>query len=151
MVERVRQEVFEVVGRDRKPEHGDIKKLKFMKQVINKTLRLYPTVPFNVKSSLEDSVLSNGRFIPKGSLISEDAEEFDPYRWGPERVKTIRPFMFFPFHAGSRIYLGQSFAYYQAVDTMSRLIQRYTWTALEGFESKLDTDTTMPSRNGIQI
>jgi len=69
MAERVRQEVFEVVGHDRKPGHEDIKKLKLMKQVINKTLRLYPAVSFNVKSSREDDVLPNGCFIPKGSLI----------------------------------------------------------------------------------
>ncbi|KAG0230425.1 hypothetical protein BGW41_002528 [Actinomortierella wolfii] len=165
VMERVRQEVFSVVGRDRKPEHDDIKKLKFMKQVINETLRLYPAVPFNIKTCLEDDVLPNGYFIPKGSLVvhssyvthrmkeywGEDAEEFDPDRWGPERVKMIRPFMFFPFHAGPRICLGQNFAYNQAMNTLTRLMQRYTWKVVDGFEPQPESDITMYSRNGCQI
>ncbi|KAF9410171.1 hypothetical protein BGZ94_001741 [Podila epigama] len=162
---RVRQEIFEVVGYDRKPDHEDIKKLKFMKQVINETLRLYPAVPFNIKTCLEDDVLPNGYFIPKGSLVvhssyvthrmkeywGEDAEEFDPDRWGPERVKMVRPFMFFPFHAGPRICLGQNFAYNQVMNTMTRLMQKYTWKIVEGFEPKPESDITMYSRNGLQV
>ncbi|KAI8363691.1 cytochrome P450 [Mortierella sp. GBAus27b] len=165
VMERVRQEIFEVVGRERKPDHEDIKKLKFLKQVINETLRLYPAVPFNIKTCLEDDVLPNGYFIPKGSLVvhssyvthrmkeywGEDSEEFDPDRWGPERVKMVRPFMFFPFHAGPRICLGQNFAYNQAMNTMTRILQKYTWTVNPGFEPKPESDITMYSRNGMQI
>ncbi|KAF9337100.1 hypothetical protein BG006_006278 [Podila minutissima] len=165
VMERVRQEVFNVVGRDCKPDHEDIKKLKFMKQVINETLRLYPAVPFNIKTCLEDDVLPNGYFIPKGSLVvhssyvthrmkeywGEDAEEFDPDRWGPERVKMVRPFMFFPFHAGPRICLGQNFAYNQAMNTLTRLLQRYSWKVVDGFEPKPESDITMYSRNGLQV
>ncbi|KAI8603112.1 cytochrome P450 [Dissophora ornata] len=165
VMERVRQEIFEVVGRDRKPDHEDIKKLKFLKQVINETLRLYPAVPFNIKTCLEDDVLPNGYFIPKGSLVvhssyvthrmkeywGEDAEEFDPDRWGPERVKIVRPFMFFPFHAGPRICLGQNFAYNQAMNTMTRLMQKYTWRVVEGFVPMPESDITMYSRNGMEI
>ncbi|KAF9186006.1 hypothetical protein BGZ51_001372 [Haplosporangium sp. Z 767] len=165
IMQRVRQEIFDVVGRDRKPDHEDIKRLKFLKQVINETLRLYPAVPFNIKTCLEDDVLPNGYFIPKGSLVvhssfvthrmkeywGEDAEEFDPDRWGPERVKMVRPFMFFPFHAGPRICLGQNFAYNQVMNTMTRLIQKYTWKVVDGFEPKPESDITMYSRNGMQI
>ncbi|KAG0375765.1 hypothetical protein BGX24_008688 [Mortierella sp. AD032] len=165
VMDRVRQEIFSVVGRDRKPDHEDIKKLKYLKQVINETLRLYPAVPFNIKTCLEDDVLPNGYFIPKGSVVvhssyvthrmkeywGEDAEEFDPDRWGPERVKIVRPFMFFPFHAGPRICLGQNFAYNQAMNTMVRMLQKYTWKVLEGFEPKPESDITMYSRNGMQI
>ncbi|KAF9092774.1 hypothetical protein BGX27_001727 [Mortierella sp. AM989] len=165
IMKRVRQEIFDVVGRDRKPDHEDIKQLKFLKQVINETLRLYPAVPFNIKTCLEDDVLPNGYFIPKGSLVvhssyithrmkeywGEDAEEFDPDRWGPERVKLVRPFMFFPFHAGPRICLGQNFAYNQAMNTMTRLIQRYTWKVVDGFVPRQESDITMYSRNGMQI
>ncbi|KAF9168873.1 hypothetical protein BGX21_001255 [Mortierella sp. AD011] len=165
VMKRVRQEIFEVIGRERKPDHEDIKKLKYLKQVINETLRLFPPVPFNIKTCLEDDVLPNGHFIPGGSMVvhsayvthrmkeywGEDAEEFDPDRWGPERVKDIRPFMYFPFHAGPRICLGQNFAYNQTMNTITRLIQRYDWKVADGFETKIDSDITMYSRNGMQI
>ncbi|KAG0083662.1 hypothetical protein BGZ93_001673, partial [Podila epicladia] len=129
------------------------------------TLRLYPAVPFNIKTCLEDDVLPNGYFIPKGSLVvhssyvthrmkeywGDDAEEFDPDRWGPERVKIVRPFMFFPFHAGPRICLGQNFAYNQVMNTMTRMLQHYTWKVVDGFVPKPESDITMYSRNGMQI
>ncbi|KAF9197006.1 hypothetical protein BGZ50_002717 [Haplosporangium sp. Z 11] len=95
-MERVRQEVFKIVGRDRKSEHEGIKKLRFMEQVINETLQLYSAVPFSAKTCLFN------------------------------------------------------FAYNQVMNTMLRLIQRFTWTVLEGFEPKPDTDITMFSRNAIR-
>ncbi|KAF9577851.1 hypothetical protein BGW38_006676 [Lunasporangiospora selenospora] len=84
-------------------------------------------------------------------IFSVDAEEFDPDRWGPERVKMVRPFMFFPFHAGPRICLGQNFAYNQAMNTMTRMLQRYTWKVIDGFVPKPESDITMYSRNGMHI
>ncbi|KAF9580773.1 hypothetical protein BGW38_002447 [Lunasporangiospora selenospora] len=165
VMDQLWDEIQSIVGCDRKPDHDDLKKLKYMKQVINETLRLYPAVPFNIKYCLEDDVLPNGYFIPKGSMVAhssyvthrlkeywgEDSEEFDPDRWGPDRVKEIRPFMFFPFHAGPRICLGQNFAYNQAMNTLIRLMQRYTWRVVEGFVPRPESDITMFSRNGMQL
>ena len=46
---RLRQEVLSVVGPHRTPTYEDIREMKFMRAVINETLRLYPIVPFNTR------------------------------------------------------------------------------------------------------
>ena len=41
-----------------------------VRQVINETLRLYPPVPFNLRTAVKDDVLPNGYFVPAGMLMT---------------------------------------------------------------------------------
>ncbi|KAG0053286.1 hypothetical protein BGZ83_001386 [Gryganskiella cystojenkinii] len=165
VLERLNQEIDEVVGQDRVPGYDDIKKLKYQRQVVNEVLRLCPPVPFNMRQSVEEDVLPNGYYIPAKTMVSysaytthrmkeywgEDALDFDPDRWGPERVGSIKPFMFVPFHAGPRICLGQNLAYTTAQLTLTRLLQRYEVKASPGFKPDQFGDIVLFSRNGVQV
>ncbi|KAF9307750.1 hypothetical protein BGZ91_008227 [Linnemannia elongata] len=165
VLEKLYQEIVQVIGPDRVPGYEDIKKLKYQRQVINEVLRLCPPVPINPRESVEEDVLPNGYYIPAGSPVSycayathrlpelwgDDALEFDPDRWGPERVGKIRPFMFVPFHAGPRICLGQNLAYTTAQLALTRLLQRYDIKASPGFEAHQLGDIVMFSRNGVEV
>ena len=44
MFNRLREEVLSVVGPTRRPTYDDIRNMKFLRAVINETLRLYPPV-----------------------------------------------------------------------------------------------------------
>ncbi|KAF9094799.1 hypothetical protein BGX23_001576 [Mortierella sp. AD031] len=165
VIEKLNHEILQVIGPDRVPGYEDIKKLKYQKQVINEVLRLCPPVPFNPRQSVEEDVLPNGHYIPAGSAVAysaytthrlpelwgDDVLEFDPDRWGPERVGKIRPFMFVPFHAGPRICLGQNLAYTTAQLALTRLLQRYEIRKSPGFEAKQFGDIVMFSRNGVEV
>lgn len=114
---------------------------------------------------MEEDVLPNGYYVPAKCPVSysayithripelwgEDALVFDPDRWGPERVGSIRPFMFVPFHAGPRICLGQNFAYTEAQITLTRLLQHYDILAKDGFKPKPTGDIVLFSANGIEV
>jgi len=90
--------------------------LKYLKALLNESLRLYPVVPANTREATEDTTLPLGGgpdgaapiFVKKGGLVAwsvyamhrrkdyfgEDAEEFRPERWLDDSTtgkKGLRP------------------------------------------------------------
>lgn len=45
-VAKLRAEILSVVGPERAPTYDDLKSMKYLQNVMNETLRLYPVVPF---------------------------------------------------------------------------------------------------------
>ena len=62
VVAKLKEEIRQVVGssRSQRPSYEHIKNMKYLTWVINETLRLYPVVPFNVRTSLKDTTLPRG-------------------------------------------------------------------------------------------
>ncbi|KAI6039226.1 cytochrome P450 [Pisolithus marmoratus] len=147
VLKRLSAEVLTKVGSSRRPTYDDVREMKYMRAVINETLRLYAPVPFNVRASTEAAVWPgvNGGppiYIPpktripysvflmhrRKDLWGPDAEIFDPSRFLDERVKylTSNPFIFLPFNAGPRICPGQQFAYNEMSFFLVRLLQNFS-------------------------
>ncbi|PPQ75632.1 hypothetical protein CVT26_001552 [Gymnopilus dilepis] len=148
ILQRLRQEVLDVVGETRRPTFEDMKDMKYLRAVINETLRLYPAVPFNARMTNKPVVLpgkygNQPFYLPEGGrtaysvflmhrrkdLWGPDADEFDPDRFLDERLKkylTPNPFIFLPFNAGPRICLGQQFAYHETSFFLIRLLQQFS-------------------------
>lgn len=144
---RLRQEVLDVVGSsDPRPTFEQIKEMRYLRAVINESLRLMPSVPANVRQAAASSIWTGEDgiryYIPKGATIAwstiglhrrkelwgPDALQFDPDRWLDERNKKYylsNPFIFLPFHGGPRTCLGQQFALNQASFVVTRLLQAF--------------------------
>jgi cytochrome P450 len=142
------------------PTFETLKELKYLRALLNETLRLYPVVPQNSREAQEDTTLPLGGgpdgqsplFVAKGSVVGwsvyamhrrpeyygPDAEEFRPERWLDDPAtgaKGLRPgWEYLPFNGGARICLGQQFALTEASYTTVRLCQ-----AFAGIESKDET------------
>lgn len=154
VMDRLRQEVLTHVGPTSRPTFDDIRDMKYLRAVLNETLRLYPIVPFNIRESIHPATFPNPDpndkpfYIPAGTKIGysvfmmhrrndlwgPDADEFDPDRFLDERVKKYlvnNSFIFLPFNAGPRICLGQQYAYNEMSFMLVRLMQNFSSISLE--------------------
>lgn len=107
------------------PDYETLKSLKYVKWVLNESLRLFPVVPQNNRIALRDTVLPTGGgpdekspiFVPKGmpcqyslwtmhrreDFYGKDALEYRPERW--EKLRTGWEYL--PFNGGPRICIGK--------------------------------------------
>jgi cytochrome P450 len=143
---RARKEVLDMVGPTNPPTYDDLREMKYLRAVVNETLRLFPPVPFNLRQSINPTIWpsSNGTklYIPaqtrccyavffthrRQDLWGPDSLQFDPDRWLDGRLRkylTPNPFIFVPFNAGPRICLGQQFAYNELSFFLVRLLQNF--------------------------
>lgn len=110
---------------------------------MHETLRLYPSVPFNVRLALTDTTLPRGGgpdgLSPIGVLkdtpigystiimqrrpdLTPDSLSFRPERWETWQPK---PWQYIPFNGGPRICIGQQFALTEMGYTLVRILQRF--------------------------
>jgi cytochrome P450 len=113
------------------------------RNVLDETLRLVPPVPLEGREALEDDLLPNGIFVPKGCLVGyvgpaygrleklwgPDAHLFNPDRFA-DRSK-IRPYQYLAFHGGEQRCLGQQMAYREAETVLVALLSRFSFALVE--------------------
>ncbi|PIA50816.1 hypothetical protein AQUCO_01200225v1 [Aquilegia coerulea] len=114
---KVRRELADVVGPNRRLEESDIEKLHYLQAVVKETLRLHPAIPFLIpRRAVKDNIFM-GYHIPKDTqvlvnawAIGRDQDSWDdPLSFKPERFVASdidykgQHFEFIPFGAGRRI------------------------------------------------
>ena len=172
MVKKIREEVFQVIGRHGRPTFDKLKQMKYINNVLNEVLRLYPIIPFNVRAALKDTTLPRGggpdgmqpiailKDDPIGysplfmqrrkDLFGPDADEFKPERW---ETWHPQPWTYVPFNGGPRICLGQNFALTEMQYVIARLFQEYEY--VENRETRehvaMTTDIILCPEKGTYI
>ncbi|KZP25071.1 cytochrome P450 monooxygenase pc-3 [Athelia psychrophila] len=154
---RLRQEVLECVGPIGRPTYDMVRNMKYLRAVINETLRLFPAI-----ESVNETIWASSDptqkpvYIPANTRVlysalmthrrtdlwGPDALEFDPDRFLDDRVQkylTPKPYIFVPFNAGPRICLGQQFAYNEVSFVLIRLLQNFTSVTLDTQSQPPDT------------
>ena len=140
---KLHAEIAHHLPNGQRPDYAEIKEMKYLRYVLNESLRLMPVVPANSRTAITDTILPLGGgadgksplFVPEGTVVAyhpwsmhrrvdyygADADEFRPERW-----EKLRPgWEYLPFNGGPRICLGQQFALLEASYTTIRLMQAF--------------------------
>ncbi|KAI8608671.1 cytochrome P450 [Chytriomyces sp. MP71] len=138
--------------------------LPYANAVLHETLRLYPSVPQNMKQANADETLPDGTFVPKGSSVGwntyamgrteaiwgPDAKEYRPERW-LEMEKQPSTFDYPVFHAGPRVCLGKSMAELEGVFVLAEVLRKFEFEVLDVKDAAYSLSILLPKKNGLKV
>ncbi|XP_037541673.1 cholesterol 24-hydroxylase [Nematolebias whitei] len=159
ILEKVRNEVDDVIGMKQDVSDDDLGKLTYLSQVLKETLRLYSTAPGTSRLIVEDMVI-DGVQIPEGtycminSYVTGRMDKFfkDPLKFDPDRFHPDAPkpyYCYFPFSLGPRSCLGKNFAEMEAKVVMAKLLQRFEFTLIPGQTFDVQDTGTLSPKSGV--
>ncbi|MBU8786931.1 MULTISPECIES: bifunctional cytochrome P450/NADPH--P450 reductase [Bacillus] len=119
------------------PSYKQVQQLKYIRMILNESLRLFPTAPSFSLYAKEETVIGGKYLIPKGQSVSvlipklhrdqsvwgKDAEEFRPERF--ERMNSIPKNAYKPFGNGQRACIGMQFALHEATLVLGMILQYF--------------------------
>ena len=152
---QARAEVDEVWG-DGVPSFEQVTKLRYIRRVLDESLRLQPTVSGYYRAAREDTTLANGYPMARGEWVlvlthalhrdprwGPDPDRFDPDRFESARVRERPSGLYKPFGTGERSCIGRQFALHEAVLLLGSIIRRYHLVADPDYELRIAERLTL--------
>ena len=148
---------------NRLPGAHDANNLPFTSSVFAEALRLYPPVWAIGRRATCDCKVGPC-LIPAAAVVIvspyvtqrderwfPNPEQFDPQRWTPQARASRPRFSYFPFSAGSRACLGESFAGTEGVLCLAVLGQKWRLRLIADKPVALQPQLTLRARHGIKM
>jgi cytochrome P450 len=136
---RLRAELTSVLG-GRTPNLGDVAALTFTHDVIAESMRLYPPAWIVGRRAIADAKLGPWT-VPKGGVVLasqwithrderfwREPAAFRPERWSNGETDTLPKFAYFPFGGGTRVCIGEAFAWTELVLVLATIAQRWRFS-----------------------
>ncbi|MFZ0371462.1 MAG: cytochrome P450 [Halobacillus sp.] len=153
-LKKAQEEVDEVIGEDI-PSYKQVKKLKYVRMILNEALRLWPTAPAFSVYAKENTTLAGQYEVEKGetftlllpqlhrdtSIWGEDAEAFKPERF--EDPSQIPRHAYKPFGNGQRACIGQQFALHEATLVLGMVLQYFDFEDHTNYQLDVKEALTM--------
>jgi cytochrome P450/NADPH-cytochrome P450 reductase len=166
VLERARVEVGQVLGNAAWPTFEQVTRLRYVRQILDETLRLWPTAPAFTRYPYQDTVIGGRYAIPAGTVLTvvtptvhrarsnwgDDADEFNPDHVAAERLAALPPHAYTPFGSGQRACIGRQFALQEATLVLGMLVQRFDF--VDYLDYQLHTKATLtikPDELSIQV
>jgi cytochrome P450 len=138
---RAQEETDAILGpdRDAEPAYDEVARFRYIRRCLDEALRLWPTAPGFGRGPRETTTIGGRWLMRPGDWAivllplvhrdpaawGNDAAEFDPDRFLPERSVSRNPHAYKPFGTGQRSCIGRQFALHEAVLVLARLLHRY--------------------------
>ncbi|XP_053599163.1 cytochrome P450 6k1-like [Microplitis demolitor] len=164
--DRVRGEIKDNLEKFGGLTYDAVQNMKYLMQVINETLRLYPPAPIIDRVASEDyKIPGSNVIIEKGTAVyiplpgihrnpkyHPNPDHFDPDRFSDERKNDMEPCTFMPFGEGPRICIALRVGMLQTAVGLVRILQDYQVTVNPKYKTEINTRNifTTPA-NGIHL
>jgi len=161
--EKLLREVSTICGEE-PVQYDQLREFKYLEAVLNESLRLYPSVPIDAKTTANNDILPDGTYIPKGTMLcyatyamgrstqiwGDDAQEFRPERWLEMQVPKSayeNP----SFHAGPRECLGKRLAMVEMKAVIISVLRHVKFElAMEPRDVLQDAQMTIGMSSGLR-
>ncbi|GLJ25652.1 hypothetical protein SUGI_0491400 [Cryptomeria japonica] len=146
--------------------YEEFREMKYLHAAVCESLRLYPPVPLDSRSAIQDDILPDGSFVGKGwgvdysiyamgrmeSIWGADCLEFKPERWfvGGEFVRE-NPYKFTVFNGGPRICLGKEMAFIQMKSIVASIIHKFSLEVDKSFVPTYTLDFNMHMKGEMLV
>lgn len=133
---RVQEEVDAVIGEDF-PNAETVIELRYLEQVIEESLRLYPPIHLGSRVAADDLDFQ-GHTIPAGTRVMysiylthrmkqywHEPARFEPERFSAENNRQRQPYTYLPFGGGPRNCIGAAFGRIEAKLVLARILQQF--------------------------
>jgi cytochrome P450 len=160
--ERLHREISGALD-GRQAAAADVPRLPYARMVLAESMRLYPPAWAIGRRAMHD-VEIGGYTIAKGTvvlfsqyLLQRDArffpnpDRFEPDRWLPQRQQGRPKFAYFPFGGGTRVCIGEPFAWMEGILVLATLARRWRMEPLETAAVPLQPAITLRPARGIRM
>jgi cytochrome P450 len=147
----------------RAPTYDDIPRLRYVEMVLAESMRLYPPAWAMGRYARNDFQLGD-YFLPARTtvLMSQfithrderyfpDPLRFDPERFTPEAKAKRSKFTYFPFGAGFRQCIGESFAWMESVLILATLAQKWRLSLVPNHPVEPEPLITLRPKFGMKM
>ncbi len=155
-------EVDEILN-GRLPAAEDYPRLRYTEMVLAESMRLYPPAWIIGRRALNDYRIGNYRIPARSMLLMSqylmhhderyfpEPFKFDPLRWTPEAKDSRPKFSYFPFGGGTRICIGEHFAWMEGVLVMAAIAQRWKMRLVPGHPVEMQPLVTLRPKHGMMM
>lgn len=165
LADRARAEIDQQFAGGSHLAYADVAKMRFLRRVVDETLRLWPIAPGYFREAKQDVTIGGGRYrFAKGDWVfvltlqahrdkqtwGEDAETFDPDRFLPDRLRRLDNYVYKPFGSGLRACIGRQFAYHEVLLALAYILRAFTFEGEPDYELDVVEQITLKP-NGFRI
>ncbi|OZC56071.1 cytochrome P450 [Rhodococcus sp. 06-621-2] len=154
VLREARAEIDQVwTDRDQPITFEQVAKFRYVRRVIDETLRLWPSGPAFFRKARKDTVVGGKYLLKKGHPIlvvllalhrdpavwGPDPDRFDPDRFLPSEVKARQHHSnaYKPFGTGARACVGRQFALHEAVLALVMLVDKFDFAPDADYQLKV--------------
>jgi cytochrome P450 len=145
------------------PAFDDLPQLPYTTGVFAEALRLYSPAWAVGRRAKQDYPIGD-YVIPARSILLmsqwvvhrdprwwPEPEKFDPLRWRPQEVERRPKFAYFPFGGGTRVCIGERFAWAEGVLVLATIAQQWRLRLVPGHSVATHAVITLRPRHGMKM